>query len=194
MWSPVYDTFFNSGIFLHARKKVFQETHLHNKQKILFVGVGTGADFEQINHADLDITAIDFSPNMLKKAKDKYKESTIQFLEMDAQNMSFENHSFDVVIASLLLSVVPDAEKCFQEMARVLKPEGMIILFDKFTNEKRLSWPKRLLRPLIKFFGTDIGLSFEGLFNGHHKEFRIEEDKAVMLGGMYRKITIRKGN
>ena len=88
---------------------------------------------------------------MLKKAKDKYKESTIQFLEMDAQNMSFEDHSFDVVIASLLLSVVPDAEKCFQEMARVLKREGIIILFDKFTNKKSSHGLKDFLDHLLKF-------------------------------------------
>lgn len=43
---------------------------------------------------------------------------------MDAQNIEFENESFDYVIASLILSVVPDATKCFQEMTRVLKQEG----------------------------------------------------------------------
>ena len=72
----------------------------------MFVGVGTGADLELINYSDLDITAIDYSPDMLGKARKKFKNSTITFLEMDAQNMQFDNESFDYVIASLILSVL----------------------------------------------------------------------------------------
>lgn len=71
-----------------------------------------------MNHIDLDITAIDFSPDMLRKARAKFKNSRIKFLEMDAQNMAFNDMSFDYVVGSLILSVVPDADKCFQEMGR----------------------------------------------------------------------------
>ena len=140
--SPIYDKFFNSGIFLKARKQIFQSITFNEKQKILFVGVGTGADLELVNYSDLDITAIDYSPDMLGKAKIKFKDSTINFLEMDAQNMEFENESFDYVIASLILSVVPDANKSLEEMTRVLKQEGRIIIFDKFApKNKKLSLP-----------------------------------------------------
>ncbi|WP_201717051.1 class I SAM-dependent methyltransferase, partial [Rossellomorea arthrocnemi] len=130
----------------------------NREQKILFVGIGTGADLELINYSDLDITAIDYSPDMLEKAKTKFKDSTIKFLEMDAQNMVFEDESFDYVVANLILSVVPDANKCFQEIARVLKNEGKIIIFDKFApKNKKLSLPKVLIRPIISVLGTDIG-------------------------------------
>ena len=61
---------------------------------------------------------------------------------MDAQNMDFEDESFDYVVASLILSVVPDANKCFHEISRVLKYEGKIIIFDKFApKNKKLSLP-----------------------------------------------------
>ena len=150
--SPIYDKFFNSGIFLNARKQIFQSITFDNQQKILFVGVGTGADLELIDYSDLDITAIDYSPDMLGKAKTKFKGSTIKFLEMDAQNMDFENESFDYIVASLILSVVPDANKCFQEITRVLKYEGKIIIFDKFApKNKKLSLTKVLLRPIIAY-------------------------------------------
>ncbi|MGO4787484.1 class I SAM-dependent methyltransferase [Paenibacillus sp. 2KB_20] len=193
IWSPIYDKIFNSNIFLHARKQIFQETPFNNTQKILFVGVGTGADLELLNHYDLDITAIDFSPDMLRKARAKFKNSRIKFLEMDAQNMAFNDMSFDYVVGSLILSVVPDADKCFQEMGRVLKQEGRIVIFDKFTpSNNKLSLSKKLFRPLIKVLGTDIGLNFEELYLRNNKNFSIEEDKPVMLKGMYRKIVIRK--
>lgn len=193
IWSPIYDKIFNSSIFLQARKQIFQETPFNNTQKILFVGVGTGADLELLNHYDLDITAIDFSPDMLRKARAKFKNSRIKFLEMDAQSMAFNDMSFDYVVGSLILSVVPDADKCFQEMGRVLKQEGRIVIFDKFTpSNNKLSLSKKLFRPLIKVLGTDIGLNFEELYLRNNKNLIIEEDKPVMLKGMYRKIVVRK--
>ncbi|MER2170362.1 MAG: class I SAM-dependent methyltransferase [Psychrobacillus psychrodurans] len=193
--SPIYDKFFNSGIFLNARKQILQSIIFDKKQKILFVGVGTGADLELVNYSDLDITAIDYSPDMLGKAKAKFEDSNIKFLEMDAQKMEFNNESFDYVLASLILSVVPDANKCFQEITRVLKYDGKIIIFDKFApKNKKLSLPKMLLRPIIEVLGTDIGRSFEELITPNKKNLKIEEDIPIMMNGMYRKIVISKIN
>ena len=49
--------------------------------------------------------------------------------------MEFDNESFDYIVGSLVLSVVPDANECLREMIRVLKGGGKIILFDKFTSK-----------------------------------------------------------
>ncbi|WP_026581304.1 class I SAM-dependent methyltransferase [Bacillus sp. J33] len=193
IWSPIYDLFFNSGVFLKARRQIFEQIPFKSGQKILFVGAGTGADLELINSSNLNITAIDFSPKMLNRARKKFKNSTINFIEMEAQNMKFNNETFDYVVASLILSVVPDADKCLSEMARVLKNEGKIIIFDKFvSNEQTLSLPKKILRPLIKVLGTDIGLNFEELYRRNNVNLMISEDKDVMMNGMYRKIIISK--
>ena len=174
-WSPVYDKIFNSHLFLDARKRMFEELDFHDHAKVLFVGVGTGADLELIKNLDLEITAIDLSADMLKKAMGKFDNASINFLEMDAQHMEFANESFDYVVGSLVLSVVPDANECLREMIRVVKGEGKIIL-----------------RPIIRFLGTDIGLRFEDLFSGHGDNTEIEEDRPIMLNGMYRKIIICK--
>ena len=110
---------------------------------------------ELINHQELKITAIDYSIEMLEKAERKFKDSSIQFLKMDAQDMGFTNNYFDVVVGSLILSVVPDADKCIKEMIRVLKPNGEIIIFDKFSpKDKELSPLKKAVRPLIKLLAT----------------------------------------
>ncbi|WP_072273873.1 class I SAM-dependent methyltransferase [Peribacillus simplex] len=192
-WSPVYDKIFNSHLFLDVRKRLFEEMDFHDHAKVLFVGVCTGADLELIKNLDLEITAIDLSADMLKKAMGKFDDASISFLEMDAQHMEFANESFDYVVGSLVLSVVPDANECLREMIRVVKGEGKIILFDKFiSKDERLSVPKKLLRPIIRFLGTDIGLRFEDLFSGHEKNMEIEEDRPIMLNGMYRKIIISK--
>lgn len=194
-WSPVYDKFFNSGKFLEARKKIFQEEKFVENQKILFVGVGTGADLELINYKELNITAIDYSAEMLDRAKVKFKNSSIQFLKMDAQDTSFSDNQFDIVVGSLVLSVVSDVDRCFGEMIRVLKPKGKIIVFDKFSPKgKNLSPLKKAIRPLIKLLGTDIGVNLETLYEKNKGVLSVEEDTSIMFNGMYRKIVIRKIN
>ncbi|WP_370044195.1 class I SAM-dependent methyltransferase [Lysinibacillus sp. RC79] len=125
------------NLFLKTRKKIFQEVPFQSKQKILYVGIATGADLELINYVDYDITAIDFSPDMLNKAKSKFERSAIKFLEINAQKMAFEDESFDYIVASLILSVVPDENKCFGEMIRVLKKDGRILIFDKFAPKNK---------------------------------------------------------
>ncbi len=193
--SSFYDKFFNTGIFLKTRKRIFQKAPFQSNQKILYVGIGTGADLELINYGDFDITAIDYSPDMLAKAKRKFEHSSIEFLEMDAQNMTFEDESFDYIVASLILSVVPDENKCFGEMIRILKKDGRILIFDKFAaKNQKLTLTKKLLRPFISILGTDIGRSFEVLFSKNKHRLNILKDDQVMLRGMYRYIEVIKVN
>ncbi|WP_078410913.1 class I SAM-dependent methyltransferase [Priestia abyssalis] len=192
-WAPFYDFFFNKGIFYRARKRVFQEVQWKKGQKVLFVGIGTGADLGFIPYADLEVTAIDYSEEMLQKAEEKYVNSSIHFRQMNAQMLDFESGSFDVIVASLVLSVVPDPVKVMKEMVRVAKDEGEILIFDKFAPaNERLSFGKKLIRPVIKMLGTDIGLSFDRVYQNVNHHCRIQYNLDVMMKGMYRKIKLQK--
>ena len=129
-WAPVYDRFFNAGPFSGAREKLFADIHFKPGDKILFVGVGTGADIERLPFEKLEVTAIDYSEDMLEKARVKFGGSKIEFLIMDAQRLDFPSASFDYVIGSLILSVVPDSGKAFGEMARVCRHGCMVLIFE----------------------------------------------------------------
>jgi phosphatidylethanolamine/phosphatidyl-N-methylethanolamine N-methyltransferase len=190
LWSPVYDSIFNKGPFLKARKRVFSSVPFQRGDKVLFVGVGTGADLELIPTDKMEITAIDYSEEMLSQAKKKFPFSQIRFQQMDAENLQFPDDTFDYVIASLILSVVPNSDKAFAEMTRVTDSNGHIIIFDKF--EGNPSFIKTTIRPVIRFLGTDIGLSFEKIFRKHASGLTLLEDQDVLFRGMYRKIKIRK--
>ncbi|MCF6409365.1 class I SAM-dependent methyltransferase [Pseudalkalibacillus salsuginis] len=193
-WSPVYESIFNTGRFRTARLKIFKDALFPDGATVLFTGIGTGADLAYIDHGNLEITAVDYSKDMLKKAKAKYNDTSIRFLEMDAQHLSFEDASFDFVVASLILSVVPNPDACFKEMERVLKEDGQLIIFDKFTPGKgKLSFRKRLIRPVISVLGTDIGIDFEELYRKNNHSMTKMEDSPVMMNGMYRKIVLKKG-
>ncbi|MED0669738.1 methyltransferase domain-containing protein [Aneurinibacillus aneurinilyticus] len=194
LWAPFYDSFFNSALFLQARKTVFKDAPIPLGSRILFVGVGTGADLQLLTQKDSNVTAIDISPNMLQQAKKKYEHSqTITFMEMDAQHMSFSDESFDIVIANLVVSVVPDPILCMKEIIRVTQKEGYILIFDKFQHDnKKLSIGKRIIRPFISFLGTDIGRSFAEIVAPYLETVKQLESTPVLFNGMYRKILLQK--
>ncbi|OCA84397.1 phosphatidylethanolamine N-methyltransferase [Bacillus sp. FJAT-27225] len=192
LWAPVYDQLFTKGPFLKARRQIFSTLSFHPGEKVLLAGVGTGADLAHIPQ-DLDITAIDYSQEMLDKAKSKFPDTHIQFIQMDAQDLKFEDDTFDWVIGSLILTVVPDGGKALTEMVRVSKKGGQIIIFDKFIQgERGLSLPKKMARPLIRLLGTDIGLSFETLTERARKDIFIKQNKGILFNGMYRSILLQK--
>lgn len=192
-WAPIYDRIFDAGPFSRAREKVFADVHFQPGDRILFVGVGTGADIGRLPFKKLSVTAIDYSEDMLQKARKKFADSDIQFLKMDAQELDFPSESFDYVVGSLILSVVPDSTRVLEEMARVCRTNGTILIFDKFAEPGRgLSSAKKLLRHLIKVLGTDIGVSFETIYQRKKAALAILSDEGIMFGGMYRKIKLKK--
>ncbi|MFE8702271.1 class I SAM-dependent methyltransferase [Cytobacillus sp. FJAT-54145] len=191
LWSKIYDIFFNSGAFLKARKKVFQDYPFKKGQKVLFVGVGTGADLELINLNDLEITGIDLSKDMLEQAKKKFSKTVI-LKEMDAMNLDFSDETFDVIVSSLIVSVVPDPVKAIKEMNRVLKSDGEIVIFDKFSESHKTSLLKKVARNIVRFLGTDIGLDFSDVLKKSDGNLAIIDNQPVMFKGLYRKIILKR--
>jgi len=100
-------------------------------KKILEVGVGTGKNFAYYP-ANAEITAIDFSKKMLRRAQGKASSQAIKvdLQLMDVQNMSFANTTFDTVVATFVFCSVPDPIKGLMEIKRVCKPEGKVLLLE----------------------------------------------------------------
>lgn len=97
--------------------------------------VGTGAGFYAFLLADLgfNVTGIDYSNNMIKNAINnsrKLGHSNIKFIQMDAQNLKFDDNSFDFIISRNVTWTLPDPQKAYEEWCRVLSPGGKIMNFD----------------------------------------------------------------
>lgn len=115
-------------VFKSWRKKCWAEVRGHH---ILEVGVGTGKNFDYYP-ADARITAIDFSPEMLKLAAEKKtrKNIAVELDLMDVQSLCFADNSFDTVIATFVFCSVPLPLKGLKEMYRVCKSGGQVILLE----------------------------------------------------------------
>lgn len=107
-------------------------------EKVLEVGVGIGKNL--IHYPDsLDITGIDFSKNMLEKARIKAKgKKNIKLIEMDAQNMEFDDNTFDTVVTSCVFCSVPDPVEGLKEIRRVCKNDGKIIMLEHMRSNNEI--------------------------------------------------------
>lgn len=99
--------------------------------KILDVACGTGLNFPHFSTAG-EITAVDLSERMLTVARRKAVDLnlTIQTQVMDAEILEFEDGTFDTVTSALSTCTFPDPIRVLQEMKRVCRRDGLILLLE----------------------------------------------------------------
>ena len=129
---------------LHStQKQKWQQTILqelsslltHKKRKdIHILDIGTGPGFFAIILSELGftVTAIDYTEEMLKKAKanaGKYADK-IDFRIMDAQKLAFADNSFDIIVTRNLTWNLENPQEAYTEWYRVLKDNGLLLNFD----------------------------------------------------------------
>ena len=138
-WAPVYDATFGKLVTAGMRHATRQANRFSGR--LLDVGVGTGLALPHYG-PQLSVTGVDLSIEMLERARSRIKKSHATnieaLLEMDAGNLRFPAESFDVAIASYVLTVVPDPAKVIHELARVTKPGGTVIIVNHFSVETGL--------------------------------------------------------
>jgi phosphatidylethanolamine/phosphatidyl-N-methylethanolamine N-methyltransferase len=162
-YAGIYDFIFKSS-FNTGRKMAPQMLDLFTGAKLLEVGVGTGLSIPHLPE-DIQITGIDISDKMLQKATERVKKlgrENVELHRMDATNLSFEDDSFDRVLAAYTISTVTDPVQVVREMTRVCKPDGCILFLNHFIHEEPLvGFVEKALSPLCSKMGfrTDLNLS-----------------------------------
>jgi len=158
--AKVYDLFF--GPTLHpGRLRAIQRMDIQPAERVLEVGVGTGINLA-LYPRHCSITAIDFSSSMLEKARERAARKELRglrLLQMDAADLKFADHSFDIVYAPYLISVVPDPVKVACEMRRVCRSGGRIVFLNHFLSPNPiLSRGERLISPFTIHVGFKADL------------------------------------
>jgi ubiquinone/menaquinone biosynthesis C-methylase UbiE len=158
--------------------------------KVLLSGVGTGLDLPllpELHH----YTALDFSAAMLSRARPRGGSLNVEWVLGDSMALPFPDAHFDHVVLHLIVAVVPQPAQCLSEAARVLKPGGTIILFDKFLQPNKLALLRRALNPLSRRIATRMDVVFEEVLSAV-PELKKVSDVPLLAGGWFRGIVLRK--
>ncbi len=149
-WSPIYDLFARPIGFVY--RATVKEAGAAPGRALLDLCTGTGEIALRAARAGAAVTAVDFTPSMIERARDKSRGAAVRFLEMDVRRLGFPAASFDAVVLSLALHDMPPAARAaaLREGSRVAR-EGLIVL-DYAPPAGRLA--RRLVLALLGTFET----------------------------------------
>ncbi|MCJ8014940.1 class I SAM-dependent methyltransferase [Paenibacillus sp. KQZ6P-2] len=131
------------------RKKLLQGV----QGDVLEIAVGAGANFPYYEMDKVRLTAVDFSPMMLQRARRIANELHMQvhFIESDIEALDFQEHSFDCVVSTLSLCGYDDPEQVLRNISRWCKPGGRVYLLEHGLGKNPvLKSAQRLLNPVAR--------------------------------------------
>lgn len=133
-WAPVYDRVF-TAVMRPGRQAAAAAINAlgapDRPVRVLDVGVGTGLELPMFSR-HVKLTGIDLSEPMLEIARKRVIDLGLSNVEgliaMDAMNLTFADASFDAVVSPYVITTVPDPARTLDEMVRVTRPGGQIVL------------------------------------------------------------------
>lgn len=187
--APLYDIVIACAMRV-ARQRSLAALPLDAHMRVLVSGVGTGLDLPLLPESHR-YTALDFNAAMLARARPRAAGLKVDFVLGDSMALPFADAQFDCVVLHLILAVVPHPRHCLAEAARVLKPGGRIILFDKFLLPGRHAPLRRAFSSLSRHFATRMDVVFEEVLSAV-PELELVSDTPSLANGWFRAIVLRK--
>jgi ubiquinone/menaquinone biosynthesis C-methylase UbiE len=162
--------------------------------RILEIGVGTGKNMPYYP-PEIEITAIDLTPGMLVRAHRRTTELDLNVnLQLgDAQALDFPDNSFDSVVATFVFCSVPDAVLGLQEIHRVLKPIGQLLLLEHMrSSNPALGFLMDMLNSfVVRMMGANINRrTVENVQAAGFEQVDVTE---LAAGGIFKYILAHKG-
>lgn len=174
-------------------KKIRKETLSKLQGDILEIGIGTGKNIPYYNR-QVKLTGIDISPEMLEKAKQKFRDKALikNLTLMDAQDLDFADNSFDYVTGTFIFCSIPDSVKALEEARRVAKPEAQLIFVEHVLSKYQLiAFLENLLSPLVSSkFGFNINRDTRR--NIQKAGLKLVKDERLGMFDVFRRFTCKK--
>jgi phosphatidylethanolamine/phosphatidyl-N-methylethanolamine N-methyltransferase len=188
-FAPLYDSV---ARFSTQRKRSVALLELKPGERVLIVGAGTGADLPFLP-AGIEIVAGDITPAMVERVRQRAagRGLAVRAEVMDGQALRLPDESFDAVILHLIVAVIPDPAACLREAARVLKPSGRAVVFDKFVpDDSEASRPRKLLNVMTNALFSDITRKLGPLARG--SGFLVTHREPAAFGGRFEIAVLRR--
>ncbi|HWT91115.1 MAG TPA: class I SAM-dependent methyltransferase, partial [Solirubrobacterales bacterium] len=119
--------------------------------RVLELGSGTGLNLELYPDSIGSLTMTEPDPHMTKQLRKRLAESDrgAEVVETGAEDLPFEDDSFDTAVVTLVLCTVPDPAAALQEIKRVLKPGGQLLFLEhvRSIDPGLAKWQDRLEGP-----------------------------------------------
>jgi ubiquinone/menaquinone biosynthesis C-methylase UbiE len=153
--------------------------------RVLEVAVGAGANFHYYPQR-IALTAVDFSPDMLNKAKIAAKDYGIEaeFVLSDVESLSFPDNSFDSIVSTLSFCGYDDPMFVLELFNKWCKSEGQILLMEHGVSSNRLVGGfQHLMNPL---FRKVVGCNFDrDIIKILHANLEVKNMEHHMLGAVH---------
>jgi phosphatidylethanolamine/phosphatidyl-N-methylethanolamine N-methyltransferase len=161
--SGMYDRVF-TRVFASRIETVVSGLGIEPGARVLEVGVGTGLSLDSYP-SHCQVTGIDVSEDMLERARQKLDPEAHAHIKlecMDAMDLPFEDGSFDYVTAFHVVTVVPDPARLVQEMARICKTDGSVVIINHFSSQRpAVRAVVNMVDPLTRRLGWSTRLALE---------------------------------
>lgn len=133
---------------------------------ILDLAAGTGASSVAIARSGARVVACDLSAGMIEVGRARHPE--VDFVQGDAMNLPFEDNTFDAVTISYGLRNVPDPKRALEEMSRVTRPGGRLLVCEFSTPTSVLlragySLHLQYVMPLVARFASSDDVAYDYL-------------------------------
>ncbi len=136
-WLEAFGVAENGKILKHVFDTITREMNAPKNSIILDAGCGVGSNFIRLVERGFIVQAIDFSEFALKVAEFNVKtrglENKINIQHENILSLSFGNETFSYILCWGVLMHISDLDKAMQELVRVLKPKGMLIIMENNT-------------------------------------------------------------
>ena len=145
--------FFSFGIDYYWRSRLVKSIQPQKSHIMLDVATGTGDVAFKLAPKTEKVTGIDIASNMIdlaNKKKNKKRALNVDFLVGDAENLPFEDNTFDVITIAYGYRNISDQPKALKEFNRILKKEGRLFILE-FSEPKN-----RVIGPLYKFYSYKV--------------------------------------
>lgn len=194
-WAESYDHVANKTRDIEVKAiQTTSKKYGYRFNHTLEIGCGTGKNTEWLANISNYVLAVDFSTEMLQKAKEKVTNTNVVFLEADiSKKWDFTDKAFDLITCSLVLEYIRDINHVFQQANSLLRSNGLFYIGElhpfrqyqgekaKFDHEEGVFELECVTRNISAFFQTGIKNGFDCI---DLSEWKAHEDEYPRLLSM----------
>ena len=166
----------------HSHADARKQTAGEARGRVLEIGAGTGFNFSFYGAQTERVTATDPDPFMLRRARSRANAASVEVevQQASAEDLPFEDASFDTVVSTWVACSFKDPAKAFSEIRRVLRPGGELRFHEHVRSENSLlAFGQDMVTPISRWLGAGCHQNRETVHYMREAGFEVERLEKV---------------